>query len=205
MIRKLVLGVAALAASIVIGSTASYADFIGSFWVNVPAAAENATIAMAPGLGAPDGTFTTSGGINFFVPDSPTATVASFLASGGATCAGSGCNAPLNNSYFSYKQRPGFPATVPGGIVSITHDDGVQLQGTLDGLVINAPATSGTDFGPFSGPQSITLSYGECCTGPAFLQTNLQQVPIAAREPASLAMLGVALAGFGLIRRHRTV
>jgi hypothetical protein len=97
--RKFVLRAIAVAVFTLIGSAVSHADFVGSVWVGVPGAASHATIAQAGGLGAPDATFRTSS-INFAVGDSNIFTVSDFLAFGGAVCAGAGCGAALNDSYF---------------------------------------------------------------------------------------------------------
>ena len=215
--RKLTLGAIALAASTVIGSAASYADFIGSVWTNVPlSVSTNATIAQAPpgGTSVFEGQFRVSS-INFQIADSTINTVAQFLTGGGCVnVVGSPCASAsiMNNSYFLIQNAPGFLASAPGlpgpNNVNISHDDGIQLQGSVDnpgGFIIDNPGPHppGADIGTMTVPQDIMLSYGECCQGPAELIANLIQVQATIPEPASLALLGAALAGFGLMRRRR--
>jgi hypothetical protein len=196
--RKLTLGAVALAASTMIGSAASYADLMGSVWLNQPAAALNPTNAnvSVAALGAPNGTFTSTA-FNYSSPPG-SFTVGGFLGANAAGLPAAVASADLTNAVFRFTGA----AFAPGGTVSITHDDGVQLSG--NGVIFPqftlAPAPPSTQTAPFVGSQNIVLTYGECCGAPAQLISNLDN---AVPEPASLALLGTALIGLVPILRRR--
>ena len=159
-----------------------------------PALALNPTLSNVASLGSPDVTFTV-GTINF---DS---TIGSFIIAGF-----------LNNPIFSnprivagrdlYSIIILFTGTVTlragNNSFVITHDDGVQLLIDGFGLVVDQPAPTppvDTQFvvlAPALGEYAFELSYANCCAPPAKLIWDIG--PVGVPEPASVALLGAALA-----------
>jgi hypothetical protein len=94
--------------------------------------------------------------------------------------------------------------SLPGGL---THDDGAEIfvDNTFvcgvpgPNAVSNQPCNLPSNLAP--GPHILDLFYIESNGLPAVLNVTLP--PEAAPEPASLALLGSALVGFGVWRRRR--
>jgi hypothetical protein len=186
----------------------------GELWVNVPAAAGDATLSRAAGLGTPDAMFD-SGAFNYNPTDSGSIyTIGSFLnnptftnQSLAFTSAGGG-NANLNNTYFYFTGTISLNAGMNTFVVG--HDDGLQLNIDGIGLVVDRPGPTGLDETPFTvtapaaGNYNIELSYGECCGPPASLvwQVNGATVTSSVPEPASAVLFVIGLSGMAVARRR---
>jgi len=175
-----------------------------SVWTNQPASVtQNATIAQAAGLGAPNVT-TTVAGIAFTTNNSDATTVGEWLG-----------NPPLSstlvdNSYMLFTGT--IFLTAGDNFFTIQHDDGLQLS--LDGgigLVVNVPGPTPPITTPFdivapsTGTFNFTMSYGECCDGPAVLSWRYPTgAPVGdLPEPATWAMMLLGFGGIGIALRRR--
>ena len=208
--RKQLIGAACSAACALLSFSAAHAAITVQIWTNEVGAATNATIAQAASLGTPDETATV-GAIDFrAVPaNSAVSTIAQFLNNPADLDASVG-NLTLNNSYFLFTGSTFLQAGTNSFVVP--HDDGLQLTITGIGMVVDQPGPTAEVLTPFdvvapsAGLYDFTLSYGECCAGPAVLAFQVNGEPVGGGvipEPATWAMMILGFGGVGVLLRRR--
>jgi hypothetical protein len=172
------------------------------------AVAQNAIPANVPGT-TPDVEFDVNSPLNFTTPGS----VQTFLNSGGAfniveNTPGTLASTLSNGVISSIISFTGFVTVTNGEQFSVTHDDGLTL--IIGGLNLGfnpGPTAPVTTIATYTGPSGtfpFQLVYGECCAGSAVLQVDLpfSNTPTVP-EPATLALVGAALAAMGWARRRK--
>ena len=204
MIKKILAG----AISAMIFAGAAHAQIAVSVWNNsagATAAGANATLAQAATLGAPSATTTVSA-INF---NSAVGgyTIGGFL-NNPAGLTPSVASADLNNTYFYLTGQVLLNAGNNAFVVA--HDDGLQLNITGIGMVVNQPGPTSpvnTPFNvvaPFAGLYDFQMSYGETAGPPAQLIWQINGATVGGvPEPATWGMMLLGFAGIGVAMRRR--
>jgi hypothetical protein len=93
----------------------------------------------------------------------------------------------------------------------VAHDDGVVLNITGFGTVVNEPGPTAESFTHFTvtnpgaaGNFAFNLQYAECCSPPAALVWQINNVTVTGSvpEPATWAMMLLGIAGVGAAMRY---
>jgi hypothetical protein len=207
MKNLLLTGVAAAGLLVLAGTGTSQAGAAtGAVWETTTTNAMSTTI---PG-GAPTATFV-PGAINYNPSDdSGVYTIGAFLNNPTFLTGGSAAGDSMLATVFQFTGTVGLNHGLNSFVVG--HDDGVVLTIAGFGTVVNEPGPTALDTTPFTvdnpgaaGNFAFTLNYAECCGPPASLVFAINDVPVGAPEPATMAIIGTGLAGIGFLRRRKRI
>lgn len=194
-----IVGVLAVAAGV------AQAQVTGSLWEGDGSG--NADVVPS---GTPNVTFTATA-INF--ASGPLYTIGEFLASDGATAlTGLGeLGNPLDNTHIQLTGNIALTAGVNS--FAVGHDDGLRINVTGIGTVLDVPGPTGFTLTPFTitapsaGVYAFVLDYNECCGPPADLAWQYPNgQPVTGNVPevgSTLVLLGLGLTGLTTLRKRQ--